>query len=118
VLFRAGRGFFHGYLWQGRPIESAGSLQVAIVWVILWGLLLRWLLGLVVRAGLGRDITALVAAVPQARLVDPLLADFDAAATATAGFLAAGERLGREAEGLAAALAEPSASLGHLRGAP
>ena len=89
----------------------------AVVWLLLWGLLLRWIVFALVRSGLDRDITALVGRLPAARLVDPLLADFADAAARTRIFLDDGERLGREAEGIAAALDEP-AVLGRLRGGP
>jgi energy-coupling factor transporter ATP-binding protein EcfA2 len=114
VLVRAGWSFFHGNLWEGRPASGAGFLQEAFVWVILWGLALRWLLFALVRLGLDRDIEALVGQIPQARLVDPLLADFAAAATAVGGWLDDGERLAAEADRLAASFGE-TPGLGRLR---
>ncbi|MFM8415503.1 MAG: GTPase domain-containing protein [Planctomycetota bacterium] len=114
VLVRAGWNFFHGNLWQGRPVSGIGFLQEAFVWVVLWGLALRWLLLRLVRAGLDRDIAALVRGLPQARIVDPLLADFAAAADRVGDYLADGERLAAEANALAAAITE-STGLGHLR---
>ncbi len=116
VLVRAGWNFFHGHLWEGRPVDGAGFLQEAFVWVILWGLLLRWGVFALVRAGLDRDITALVSRLPAAKLVDPLLADFEEAARDVRSYLDDGDRLGREADALAATLAEPAAGLGRLRG--
>jgi len=115
VLVRAGWNFFHGNLWQGRPVSGIGFLGEAIVWVILWGLLLRWLVMGLVRLGLDRDIQLLVGSIPQARLVDPLLADFAAAATTAGEWLAEGDRLGGDAERLAAACGE-TPGLGRLRG--
>ena len=114
VLARAGWSFFHGTLWEGRPVSGIGFLQEAFVWVILWGLFLRWLLLWLVRAGLDHDITALVRSLPEAELVDPLVADFATAAERVQGYLATGERLAGEAKALAAAVAEPS-GLGRLR---
>ena len=114
VLVRAGWNFFHGNLWEGRPVSGIGFLQEAFVWVVLWGLALRWLLMRLVRAGLDRDIAALVRGLPQARIVDPLLADFAAAADRVSDYLAEGERLAAEADALAAAISEPS-GLGQLR---
>ena len=113
VLLRAGWGFFHGNLWEGKPISSLGFLQEAFVWLVLWGLVLRWLLLWMVRAGLDRDILALVRGLPEADIVDPLLADFANAADRVGDYLATGERLAAEADALAAAT-EPS-GLGHLR---
>jgi hypothetical protein len=117
IIGRAGWKFFHDHLWLGRPMDGGGFLQEAVVWLLLWGLLLRWVVFALVRSGLDRDIAALVGRLPAAQLVDPLLADFAAAAARTRSFLDDGERLGREAEGIAAALDEPAA-LGRLRGGP
>jgi hypothetical protein len=117
IIGRAGWKFFHDHLWLGRPMDGGGFLQEAVVWLLLWGLLLRWIVFALVRSGLDRDITALVGRLPEAKLVDPLLADFADAAARTRTFLDDGERLGREAEGIAAVLDEPAA-LGRLRGGP
>jgi len=114
VLGRAGWGFFYGNLWEGRPISSIGFLQEAFVWLVLWGLLLRWLLLWLVRAGLDRDIAALMRGLPEAGIVDPLLADFASAAERVGDYLTEGERLAAGADALAAAITEPS-GLGHLR---
>jgi len=118
VLVRAGWNFFIGHLWQGRAVDGSGFLQEAIVWLILWGFLLRWLVMARGRLGLDRDIAAIAARLPQARLVDPLVADFAAAAAATAGYIATGEGLARDHERLVARLAEPTGGLGRLRGKP
>ncbi len=114
VLVRAGWSFFHGNLWEGRPVSGIGFLQEAFVWVILWGLVLRWLLLVLVRAGLNRDISGLVQGLPEAKLIDPLVADFAKAAERLQDYLAQGERLAGEAEALAVAVGEPS-GLGRLR---
>ena len=115
VIGRAGWKFFHDHLWHGRPMDGGGFLQEALVWLILWGLVLRWIVFAVVRSGLDRDITALVGRLPAAQLVDPLLDDFAAAAARTTAFLDEGDRLGKDADALATALDEPAA-LGRLRG--
>ena len=117
VLWRAAWNFFHGHLWLGRPMDGGGFLQEALVWVILWGFLLRWIVFARVRAGLDRDVSALVSRLPAAHLVDPLLADFARAAEVAGDFLDRGERLSRDAAGLAAGLEEPGrGGLGRLRG--
>ena len=115
VIGRAAWKFFHDHLWLGRPMDGGGFLQEALVWLVIWGLVLRWCLFALVRSGLDRDVAALLGGLPAARLVDPLLADFAQAATRTRRFLDEGERLGREADALVAALDEPAA-LGRLRG--
>jgi len=88
------------------------------VWVILFGLLLRWLMFARLRMGLEGDIQALVARLPKARLVDPLLTDFATAADRTGGFVTRGDELAREAAAARAGLGDPAAGLGRLRGAP
>ena len=116
VLVRAGWNFFVGHLWQGRVVDGGGFLQESLVWVILWGFLLRWIAFTRVRVGLDSDIQTLVARLPEAHLTDPLLADFAAAATATATFIEQADRLGRDHEAVVARLAEPGGGLGRLRG--
>ncbi len=113
VLVRAGWSFFYGNLWQGQPVSGIGFLQEAIVWVILWGLVLRWMVLALVRVGLDRDIVVLVSRLPEAGLVDPFLADFASAADGLGRYLAEGERLAMRAESLAKATAEPT-GLGRL----
>ena len=114
VLVRAGWNFFHGNLWEGKPVSGIGFLEEALVWVILWGLVLRWLIFAVVRLGLDGDIQALVGSVGTSRLVDPLLADFASAAAATSAWLDEGARLAADADRLAAACGE-TPGLGRLR---
>jgi len=115
VLVRAGWNFFHGHLWSGRPVEGFGFLQEAFVWLILWGLLLRWIVFARLRLGLNHDIAALVSRLKAARLVDPLLADFAEAADKAGGFIERGDHIGRDAAGFVARLAAPAGGLGRLR---
>jgi len=114
VLVRAGWNFFHGNLWEGRPVSGVGFLEEALVWTILWGLALRWLLFALVRIGFDRDLRSLVGSVASSRLVDPLLADFAAAAAAASTWLDEGGRLATEADRLAAACGD-TPGLGRLR---
>jgi hypothetical protein len=118
VLVRAGWNFFYGRLWSGRPVEGLAFLEEALVWVILCGLLLRWLVFARLRMGLEGDIRALVSRLPKARLVDPLLADFATAAEQAERFVARGDELAREAAAARAGLPDPAAGLGRLRGTP
>jgi hypothetical protein len=115
VLVRAGWNYFHGHLWEGRPVDGTAFLEESLVWIILVGLMLRWMLFAWVRSGLHRDIAALMARLPSARLVDPLIVDFASAAETIREFIDAGDRLGAEAEALAARLEEPTTGLGRLR---
>lgn len=118
VLVRAGWNFFYGRLWSGRPVEGLAFLEEALVWMILFGLLLRWLVFARLRAGLEGDIAALVARLPKARLVDPLFDDFASAADRTGRFIARGDELAAAAGAMRAGLTDPAAGLGRLRGAP
>jgi energy-coupling factor transporter ATP-binding protein EcfA2 len=115
VLGRAGWNFFYGHLWEGRRVDGSGFLQESFVWIILWGLVLRWLLFAWVRLGLHRDITALTERLPRARLVDPLINDFATASEATAGYLEVGDRLAVDGRSLAARLDDPASGLGWIR---
>jgi energy-coupling factor transporter ATP-binding protein EcfA2 len=114
VLGRAGWSYFYGHLWQGRHVDGSGFLQESLVWIILWGLLLRWILFAWVRLGLERDITSLMARLPAARLIDPLLGDFAAAAELVGGCLEAADRLGTEGRSLITRLDDPAAGLGRI----
>jgi len=114
VLVRDGWNYFHGNLWEGKPVSGIGFLEEAIVWVILWGLLLRWLIFALVRLGLDRDIQGLVSSVASSRLVDPLLTDFAVAAAAASAWIDEGTRLGVEADRLAGGCGETT-GLGRLR---
>jgi energy-coupling factor transporter ATP-binding protein EcfA2 len=115
VLVRAGWNFFHGHLWEGKPVSGMGFVEEAIVWVVLWGLVLRWGVFALVRAGLDRDIQSLLSGLPAARLVDPLVADFADAAAATGAWIDDGLRLAGDADRLAAACGA-TPGLGRLRG--
>ncbi|MFM9057880.1 MAG: hypothetical protein ACKOSQ_01940 [Planctomycetaceae bacterium] len=114
VLGRAGWSFFHGNLWEGRPVSGVAFLQESLVWIVLWGLLLRWVVFAVVRGGLDRDVAGLVREVSGAGLVDPLLADFAAAGAATDDWMADGARLAADAARLAAGCGGAT-GLGRLR---
>jgi hypothetical protein len=113
VIVRAGWSFFHGTLWEGRPVSGVGFIQESLVWLVLWGLALRWLVFALVRVGLDRGVAAFARGVEGAGLVDPLLADFAAAATATEAWSADGARFAADAERLAAA--GGATGLGRLR---
>ena len=113
VIVRAGWSFFHGTLWQGRPVSGVGFIQESLVWLLLWGLALRWVVFALVRVGLDRGVAAFARGVEGAGLVEPLLADFSAAAATTAAWSADGAGFAADAERLAAAGGAPG--LGRLR---
>lgn len=115
VLGRAAWNFFYGHLWLGRPAGGPGFLGEALVWIVLWGLLLRFLLFLRLRSGLEREVGGLVGRLPAARLVDPFLADFASAASRTRAFLDEGAALAAGHAALESRIDEGRSSLGRLR---
>ncbi len=115
ILARAGLSFFGGRLWQGRPADGSGFLQEAILWLLIWGFVLRWLVFRFLRAGLDRDLKLLLDRLPEAKLVDPLLADYRTAAETMGQFLAESVRLGKEAQELATGQQAGPTDLGRLR---
>lgn len=116
VLGRAAWNFFYGHLWLGHPLGGLGFLEEALVWIILWGLVLRWIVFARLRRGLDRDISGLVTRLAGARLVDPFLHDFATAATNSTAFLEAGDDLARRHTTLGARIAEGRSTLGRLKG--
>jgi hypothetical protein len=86
------------------------------VWIILWGLFLRWIVFARLRTGLDRDLAGLVTRLPAARLVDPFLHDFATAATSSAAFLETGDDLARRHAALEARVVEGRSTLGRLKG--
>jgi hypothetical protein len=116
VLGRAAWNFFYGHLWLGHPLGGLGFLEEALVWIILWGLFLRWIVFARLRTGLDRDIAGLVTRLPGARLVDPFLRDFAGAAATTAAFLETGDDLARRHAALEARVEEGRSTLGRLKG--
>ena len=118
ILGRAAWNFFYGQLWAGRSVDGGGFLLQGLVWLVLAGFALRWFVYRLVRAGLDRDVTTLVAGLPAARLVDPLVADYRDAAARVDAYLLAGRTLAAEAEGFAAALEESGSALGRYRVSP
>ena len=116
VLGRAAWNFFYGHLWLGHPLGGLGFLEEALVWIILWGLFLRWIVFARLRVGLDRDIAGLVTRLPGARLVDPFLHDFSGAAATTAAFLETGDDLARRHAALEAKVVEGRSTLGRLKG--
>ena len=116
VLGRAAWSFFYGHLWLGNPLGGLGFLEEALVWIVLWGLCLRWIVFARLRTGLDRDIAGLVTRLPGARLVEPFLHDFSTAAVAAATFLETGDDLARRHAALEARIEEGRSTLGRLKG--
>ena len=115
VLGRAGWSFFHDRLWQGLPSDTGGFLWESLFWVVVCGLLLRWLFVANERWGLARDVESLAKRLPGAGCVDPVLEDFAEAAAEADAFLVEGDRLKVVASRLTAGLSDPPGGLGRLR---
>jgi energy-coupling factor transporter ATP-binding protein EcfA2 len=80
VLARAAWDFFHGRLWLGEA--RGGLLFEAVVWLTLWGMILRQAALAWATRGLERAIATMSASFEDVQLVQPLLADFAQAASA------------------------------------
>jgi energy-coupling factor transporter ATP-binding protein EcfA2 len=115
VLGRAGWSFFHDRLWEGLPSDTGGFLWESLFWVVVCGLLLRWIVVANERWGLARDVESLAERLPGAGCVDPVLEDFTDAAAEADAFLAEGDRLKGVASRLTAGLSDPPGGLGRLR---
>lgn len=118
VLWRAGWSFFHDRLWAGKPTDTGSFLWESIFWLAVCGFGLRWVVFLTARRGLDRDIESLVARLPEAHCVDPVLGDFSSAVRDTTAFLATGDRLAAEMRSLTTTFDGANVALGRLRRDP
>lgn len=73
VVVRAAWDFFHGRLWLGE--SRGGLLTEAVIWLILWGLLLRQVAIVWASRRLDHDTHALCGSLREADIVEPLLSD-------------------------------------------
>ena len=115
VLFRSGWNYFYGHLWEGRSLEGSGFLQESFIWIIVWGLILRWFLFAWVRAGLSHDITVLTEKISSAHLIDPAIEDFDKAADSIQSYVALGYQLKKDMQSVVEDVNLPATSLSHIR---
>lgn len=115
VLFRSGWNYFYGHLWEGRSLEGSGFLQESFVWIIVWGLMLRWLLFTWVRSGLSHDITVLTEKISAAHLVDPAIDDFVKAADSIQSYVALGYQLQKDMQSVVEDVSLPTTSLSQMR---
>ena len=111
VVARAAWDFFHGRLWLGE--SRGGLLTEAVVWLVLWGLLLRQ--AAITWAGrqLAHEVRHLADSLHDAELVQPLLADITESAAAAAAVLQDHQQL-QTAWRTLSATAPPSRNLAHL----
>lgn len=85
LLYRLGYNFFYEHVWDNRPIYGLEFVIQAVLWTVVWGLLLRgWLIWRLQR-GLQRDINRLVETLePRALLgglFDDLVGELDSVRT-------------------------------------
>ena len=92
VVLRAGLDFFYGRLWQGND-SAGGLLTEAAIWLLLWGLALRWAAVAWACRGLEADIATVSDSLRSEDLVAPLLDDFRTAADASVAFIARRDEL-------------------------
>jgi energy-coupling factor transporter ATP-binding protein EcfA2 len=118
ILGRAAWSFFYDRLWAGQPSAGGGLLWEAVPWILLWGFFLRWVSGVWMRRGLEEDVRTLVAGLPQARLVDPILEDFSDAARETVAGLATFDALVARSATLTTIPTRAGGGLGRLRREP
>lgn len=91
VVVRAAWDFFHGRLWLGE--SRGGLLTEAVIWLILWGLLLRQVAIVWASRRLDRDTHALCGSLREADIVEPLLSDMRLGATSAQACLDEHHRL-------------------------
>lgn len=91
VVLRAAWDFFHGRLWLGE--SRGGLLTEAVIWLTLWGLLLRQVAIVWASRQLNQDTQALCGSLREADLVEPLLNDMRQAADAAQACLNEQHRL-------------------------
>lgn len=111
VVVRAAWDFFHGRLWLGE--SRGGLLTEAVIWLILWGLLLRQVAIVWASRQLDRDTHALCGSLREADIVEPLLSDMRLAADSAQACLDEHHRLHTTWTHLAHD-APASKTLGHL----
>ena len=111
VVARAAWDFFHGRLWLGE--SRGGLLTEAVIWLILWGLLLRQVAIVWASRRLDHDTQALCGSLREADIVAPLLSDMRLAATAAQACLDEHHRLQTTWKQLADDV-PASQTLGHL----
>jgi hypothetical protein len=125
LLARLAYNFFYEHNWLAmaapeqavKPVYGLEYLVQALLWILLWGWLLRgWLIWRLQR-GLSRDIRRLLDSVTPAAVLGPLFDDFLAAAREVRDLAAGLDRFQAEAEQLRSGLIESDDrwQLGRLR---
>lgn len=60
LVARLGWNFFYEHTWLGKPLLGLDYLVYAAMWLLVWGLVLRWILAARLQRGLSREIGRLV----------------------------------------------------------
>jgi hypothetical protein len=101
LLGRLAYNFFYEHIWERAPLYGLDFLVQALLWTIVWGLLLRGLLVFRLQRGLTRDIRSAIDAMTPQSALGPIFTDLEAEA--------------HEVERQAERLAEFRAQTGSLR---
>jgi hypothetical protein len=72
---RLAYNFFYEHMWLAKPLLGLDYLVYAVLWLAVWGLILRWILGVRLQFGLRREIRNLVRNFDCREAVAPLFAD-------------------------------------------
>jgi hypothetical protein len=80
LLGRLAYNFFYEHPWEKAPLYGLDFLVQALLWTVVWGLLLRGLLAFRLQRGLARDIRATIGAMTPQSALGAIFADLEAAA--------------------------------------
>lgn len=80
LLGRLGYNFFFEHSWQGKPLYGLDFVGQAVLWTIVWGLLLRGLLIARLEQGVGREVRRLADQLTPQETLGPLFEEFAAKA--------------------------------------
>lgn len=114
LVGRLGYNFFYEHTWLGKPLFGLDYLVYAVLWLFVWGWLLRWLLAARLHRGLNREIAKLAESLNCAEIIGLLFADTRQAATEIRRHLAALEPIATLKNSLAAKTNEDANKLGRL----
>ncbi|MDZ4820766.1 MAG: ATP-binding cassette domain-containing protein [Planctomycetota bacterium] len=118
LLGRLAYNFFYEHNWQNKPIYGIEFLIQAILWIVVWGLLLRGLLSARLQRGLRRDISKMVDALGTEQTLGPIFADLASRCDSISREVDGIERLEHQAKKLSSEVLGENGTwqLGRLRG--
>jgi 50S ribosome-binding GTPase len=110
---RLAYNFFYEHMWLAKPLLGLNYLVYAALWLSVWGLILRWILGVRLQLGLRREIRNLVRNFDCRNAVAPLFSDRRQAAERIRRQLAALEPIAGLRDEIEARSADDKSMLGH-----